>query len=109
MTVLAINFNTIRTTVHNLTIDGTPNYFVGPDGVWVHNGKCPWDTLADSLGYTRMRDYPFNSHGQKVYKNRGKFITPDADSHIGGTWKMFDRQGNRLGTYNDDLTVRLGD
>jgi hypothetical protein len=28
-----------RTTVYNLSVAGSPNYFVGPDGVWVHNCK----------------------------------------------------------------------
>lgn len=26
--------------VHNFSVATTPNYFVGPDGIWVHNAKC---------------------------------------------------------------------
>lgn len=33
----------------------------------------------------------------------------DIDSHKGGAWKMFDGQGNRLGTYDENLTRRIGD
>jgi hypothetical protein len=51
----------------------------------------------------------FNSHGQPVFQKGDRFITPDVDQHLGGTWKLFDRSGNRLGTYNEDLTIRLGD
>jgi G:T-mismatch repair DNA endonuclease (very short patch repair protein) len=38
--VLALSFTGERTTVHNISVAGNPNYFVGPDGVWVHN--CSW-------------------------------------------------------------------
>ncbi len=33
--------------------------------------------------------------------------TPDVDSHIGGVWKMFDRKGNRIGTF-DALLNQIG-
>src|SRR5690606_29595384 len=36
-TVLALSFTGERTTVHNISVEGNPNYFVGADGVWVHN------------------------------------------------------------------------
>jgi RHS repeat-associated protein len=55
---------------------------------------------------------PFESHGQPAYKKGNKYITPDVDSHKGGAWKMIEMrngQPNRLGTYNEDLTVRIGD
>jgi len=41
-------------------------------------------------------------------KNGRTYITPDADVHSGGTWKMIDAQGIRIGTFNEDLTVRVG-
>ncbi|WP_366144953.1 toxin C-terminal domain-containing protein [Ponticaulis sp.] len=40
--------------------------------------------------------------------NGGRFITPDVDGHKGGIWKMFDRGGARLGTYDASLQNRLG-
>lgn len=44
-----------------------------------------------------------------TFKSGNKWITPDIDGHTGyQTWKVFDSSGNRLGTYNTDLTVRLG-
>ncbi len=64
--------------------------------------------IAEALGYKRVRDYPFISRGQPVYKKDGKYITPDVDGHRGATWKVFDRKGNRLGSYNEDLTECLG-
>lgn len=51
---------------------------------------------------------PFHSHGQDVFSNGTNYITRDVDSHIGGVWKMFDRQGRRLGTYDANLN-RIGD
>ena len=75
-------------------------YFVGSDGwglsVWVHN-SCA-DEAAE-LGFTkRVKDPPFNSHGQPVFQKGSQYITPDADSHIGGVWKLFRKDGTRLGT-----------
>jgi len=65
---------------------------------------------AAKLGYNNRippQRAPFNSHGQPVFSNGQRFITPDVDSHIGGVWKMFDRSGKRLGTYDANLK-RIG-
>ncbi len=64
--------------------------------------------LARKLGYTEISDPPFKAHGQPVFKSGNKYITPDKDVHKGGTWKMFDHKGERLGTFNDDLTRKVG-
>lgn len=59
---------------------------------------------AERLGYNRVvKNPPFDSHGQKVYTNGVRYITRDVDSHIGGVWKMFDRHGQRIGTYDANL------
>jgi putative RNase toxin 21 of polymorphic toxin system len=64
--------------------------------------------LANYLGYDkRVKDAPFNSHGQPVLTNGKSYITPDADAHKGGVWKMVDRKGNRIGTYDARLTNRI--
>ncbi|MDC0711770.1 toxin C-terminal domain-containing protein [Stigmatella sp. ncwal1] len=63
--------------------------------------------LARQLGFKEVSDAPFKSHGQLVFKSRTKYITPDFDGHTGGTWKVYDIKGNRLGTFNDDLTQRI--
>jgi RHS repeat-associated protein len=64
---------------------------------------------AKHLGFTRVvRNPPFNAHGQKVFTDgSGRYITRDADSHRGGVWKMFNRSGERLGTYDANLK-RIG-
>jgi RHS repeat-associated protein len=63
---------------------------------------------AKELGYDRkVKDPPFNSHGQPVFTNGKDFITPDADQHNGGEWKGFDRRGRRTGTYDENLD-RIG-
>jgi hypothetical protein len=66
--------------------------------------------LASHLGFgRRVKDAPFSSHGQQVFTNGRHFISQDIDMHLGpnATWKMFDRAGNRLGTF-DALLNRIG-
>jgi RHS repeat-associated protein len=64
---------------------------------------------AAALGFTQVKDPPFNSHGQLVFQQGNKYISPDVDVHSGGTWKIFDKHGDRMGTFNGDLSVRIGD
>ena len=63
---------------------------------------------ASDLGYNRRipaQKSPFNSHGQPVYTNGSDYITPDVDGHnVGNGWKVFNRRGQRVGTYTWDLT-----
>ena len=65
---------------------------------------------AGALGF---RQTNFRSHGQPVYTNGQRFITPDVDSHAGGAWKMADSVRNlgskntRMGTYDRELN-RIG-
>jgi hypothetical protein len=104
--------------VYNIEVNGDHTYFV-EDGngnqtaIWVHNTQACNGPLngpkarsaARKLGYTRTRDFSFNSHGQPVFRKGNKYITPDVDAHNGGVWKMFDKQGNRLGTYDSNLKL----
>ncbi|CDL86405.1 toxin C-terminal domain-containing protein [Xenorhabdus cabanillasii] len=49
---------------------------------------------------------PFNSHEQTVFYNRKtkNYITPDVDGHnITNSWKMMDKKGKRMGTYDSEL------
>ncbi|MFC0623766.1 polymorphic toxin-type HINT domain-containing protein [Kribbella deserti] len=65
---------------------------------------------AAALGYrTRIppQKAPFDSHGQDVFSNGKRYISPDADEHnVSGGWKMFNRRGARIGTYDADLNYR---
>ena len=69
-------------------------------------------TAATSLGYTKTSDI---SNGQAVYKRGNDYITRDVDGHIGGAWKRATSVANlaskttRTGTFNADLTKRIGD
>ncbi len=62
---------------------------------------------ARRLGYKDRippQKAPFNSHGQPVYSNGKNYITPDIDGHnVSDGWKMFDKKGKRLGTYDKNL------
>lgn len=67
--------------------------------------------LAKKLGYLEDKNPPFNAHGQKAFKKGNKWITPDRDGHIGGTWKMFEKNGSkvsRTGTWDSLLAKILG-
>lgn len=76
---------------------------------------------ATKIGYVKTNQL---SNGQPVYKANQPassvikgliYITPDADSHNGGAWKGARTVSNlaskntRLGTYNESLTIRIGD
>ncbi|MFW2500434.1 toxin C-terminal domain-containing protein [Clostridium diolis] len=55
--------------------------------------------------------------GQAIYFNKKTkiYITPDVDQHNGGYWKVayspdaLNSKSTRLGTYNKDLSKRIGD
>ncbi len=62
---------------------------------------------AAILGYTTRisaQKAPFDSHGQEVFTNGKNYITPDVDGHnVSNGWKMFNRRGARIGTYDAEL------
>jgi len=64
---------------------------------------------ASALGYARrLPPQPF-SHGQDVFHNGTSYISQDIDGHnVANGWKMFNRRGVRLGTYDSQLN-RIGD
>jgi hypothetical protein len=67
---------------------------------------------AKKLGYCKKipkNKVPFNSHGKSAFQNKnGQYITRDRDGHnVSNGWKLFDKNGNRIGTYSSDLTVRI--
>ncbi|MFJ4951283.1 putative T7SS-secreted protein [Streptomyces sp. NPDC088760] len=66
----------------------------------------PADRAAE-LGYAKRippHKAPFHSHGQEVFFNGKNYITPDIDGHnVSDGWKMFNKRGQRIGTYDSDL------
>ncbi|MEV5493031.1 polymorphic toxin-type HINT domain-containing protein [Streptomyces bobili] len=65
---------------------------------------------AAALGYgTRIppqkaRGLNIGSHGQDVFSNGKNYISRDVDAHnVTAGWKMFNRRGQRIGTYDPDL------
>ncbi|HWM87278.1 MAG TPA: polymorphic toxin-type HINT domain-containing protein [Kofleriaceae bacterium] len=99
-------------TVYNLEVEDFHTYFVGQGTAWVHNKCGPFANAkeafdaAKKLGFDRRippQKAPFNSHGQPVFFDGKRYITPDVDGHIGGTWKVFDRRGRRVGTFDENL------
>jgi hypothetical protein len=63
---------------------------------------------AKEFGMQQTWDYPFDSHGRAVFTADGKiFITPDADGHKGGVWKLY-HGGDRQGTYDINLETKIG-
>ncbi|QHH96410.1 toxin C-terminal domain-containing protein [Acinetobacter dispersus] len=104
-------------TTYNLEVEGYHTYFAGDANIWVHNANCLFKTTqeataaAKKLGFQKTNEY---SHNQAVYKKGKYYITPDADGHIGGAWKMaksvekLASKETRMGTYDINLN-RIGD
>ena len=98
--------------VYNMTVEADHDYYVGDLTALVHN-NCPLTNaqmrdMAKYYGWTPVKDSPFNSHGQLVFRQDNRYFTPDVDSHIGGVWKVFDLKGNRIGTVDVNLNF-IGD
>lgn len=77
----------------------------GP-GLIFNRGQELFDRAKD-LGYSQRippQKAPFDSHGQPVFWNGKQYITPDVDAHnVANGWKVFDRHGDRVGTYDENL------
>ena len=78
--------------------------------------RALYDTVRDraaNIGFGQRiapQKAPFNSHGQDVFFDGRRYITRDVDArNVTDGWKMFDRRGRRTGTYNSDLSERIGD
>jgi len=58
-------------------------------------------------GFTKVKG---QSHGQPVFSDGKRFISPDADGHVGGIWKMADsienlrKKETRIGTFDASLS-----
>lgn len=64
--------------------------------------------IARRKGYKEVKQPPFNPHGQPVFKRGDTYISPDTDGHrTGNGWKVFDKYGNRIGTFTEDLSERV--
>jgi RHS repeat-associated protein len=110
LTVTSVRIEKKVQRVFNLEVEHAHTFFVGKKGVLVHNAKTG---PTPPPGYNKINE---RSHGQPVYKNGNSYITPDIDGHNGGVWKKckgspknLRNRTTRDGTYNADLTVRIGD
>ena len=67
---------------------------------------------AQALGSKRINE---TMNGQAIYTNGKFYISRDVDGHNGGAWKMadsiknFGSKNTRLGTFNADLTKKIGE
>jgi RHS repeat-associated protein len=105
--VLSVRSTDRFESAYNLEVADFHTYFVGRDRLWVHNACSGLVKAARDLGFKLDKGFG-RMHGQDVFKSGSRYITRDIDSHSGGVWKMFDRLGNRLGTFDKDLN-RIGD
>lgn len=62
--------------------------------------------FAKEMGYKETKA-PFDTHGELTFKKGNIYISPDNTGHNGGVWKMFKRNGLRIGTWNKNLTIRI--
>jgi filamentous hemagglutinin len=67
---------------------------------------------AQALGFRRINE---TVNGQAVFTDGKNYISRDVDGHNGGAWKAADSvkelgtKETRAGTWNSDLTKRIGD
>lgn len=108
-TVLLFSFTTVS----------NQGFFQNNENVRVVGEYSPVDHAdqAKKMGYIKVNE---RSNNQAVYfkssaKSDLKYISPDVDSHNGGYWKAASSVSNlgskstRSGTYNEDLSRRIGD
>ncbi len=60
---------------------------------------------AERLGFVLDKDPPFKTQGRLAFRKKNRWISADRDGHKGGRWKMFDRKGDRKGTFDKDLNL----
>ena len=70
--------------------------------------KTAVKNAAERHGYTvefAPNKVPFDSHGQPAFYSSSKrqYLTRDVDEHTGAGWKIFSKNGKRLGTYDENL------
>ena len=109
-------------TVYNFEVADFHTYYVGDTEVLVYN-DCDGTNksvqmLANKQGYSKVKgEY---SHGKSIFFNPKatfdmRYISFDGTSHTGGAWKAASSIANlgnkttRTGTFNWDLSVRIGD
>lgn len=103
-------------TTYNLEVEDFHAYYVSNSNVLVHNMCKEAETVAEKLGYSKVKGQ--QSHGQAIFTNKKaprdlRYITPDLDSHNGGYWKAASSIKNlgskttRSGTY-DIFLRRIG-
>lgn len=63
---------------------------------------------AKKLKYKEIYDSPHKRRDELMFQKGDRCISYDRSSHKGGFWKMFERGRGRTGTWNKDLTERIG-
>lgn len=115
-TVVSLAFSNQRSTVYNLTIGGDPNYFVGPDGIWVHNCGAGFHHLVArylSVGTLQSSKTYSRRLTSREHTDLHKYID-DAGAQLGIPRKYEGRKAveewiDRVGTANaqDAITQAL--
>lgn len=63
---------------------------------------------AKELGYVEDKSPPFDSLDKPTFRKGNDWITSDKYGHKGGVWKRFSGR-HRVGTYDQNLSNRIGD
>ena len=108
--------------ISEIVVDFWSGYFGGPTGeMGTSQEKASYlatmfliSKIKLPKGFRKVRGA--RSHGQPVYTNGKKYISPDIDGHLGknlwkkgNTIKGLGRKSSRDGTYSWDLLERVGD
>jgi hypothetical protein len=65
--------------------------------------------IAKALGYKEVKGMPWSTRNELTFQKGQNVISPDQTIHKGGVWKMFNKAGRRLGTWNINLTRMIGE
>ena len=100
-----LTFAQIQQECINNTTGGAPD---PDDENSLKNRRKKAERLAKEMGFKEIKDYKFDSHGEKVFRKGNIEISLDKESHNGGFWKIFlKKTNNRLGTYNETLNIKI--
>jgi len=87
----SLSFTGERQTVYNLTVDGQPNYHVGPDGVLVHN--CGYDVDAFFAAATALDRNGLTYMARALQKHSARSGSPWR--RVGTTLSDLNAEGDR--------------
>jgi hypothetical protein len=96
---VSLAFTSRRATVHNLTVAGNHTFFVGSDGILVHNANCDYrKTFIEATGVVpervhhripKMYDYPLEDAEEINNVKNLRGVTAQFHNELNRQWLTF--------------------